>query len=88
MDGPDPRPRCDYLLLGPDRRLLMGRCPNPARFTVVANRKPYRDSGGGWPWRADGPNACGVHVRPALMDNGDSVWKPWVVERIGVVPPG
>lgn len=49
------------------------RCVNPAKYGVSSNKRnkvPPEDE------------VCGVHVRPYLMDNGDSVWKPWNVWRL------
>jgi hypothetical protein len=50
------------------------RCPNPAKFRVQAAQA------GQVVW--EGEYVCGRHVRPALMDNGDSVRKPWIVSRL------
>jgi hypothetical protein len=56
------------------------RCIHPARFRVQAADR----HGGVDPSAvaAGGEYVCGTHVRPALMDNGDSVWKPWIVTRL------
>ena len=74
------RPTCDAWTetrYGPRpfRRLLLShRCPNPARFRVRAAEARKV------PWGPEQP--CRRHVRPYLMDNGDSVRKPWIVEAI------
>lgn len=60
----------------------MHPCTYPAKFRIRA-RSEY---GGNdvdpnvVSWQ--GEYVCGIHVRPALMDNGDSVWKPWIIERL------
>lgn len=63
----------------PTRRRLEHQCHNKARFKVVGNKRRDDDSNS-IPW--DGEHQCGAHVRAFLMDNGDSVWKPWIVTRL------
>lgn len=63
--------RCDYIMR---RARIVDRCPHRARYRVV------RSDTGTPPY--EGEHACGRHVRPALMDNGDSVWKPWRVTAL------
>lgn len=54
------------------------RCTRPAKYRVIGNI----DRHGGQSIPMEGEFVCGTHVRPALMDNGDSVWKPWIVTRL------
>lgn len=53
-------------------------CRYPAKFKVRGN--PGRD--GREQISVAGEAPCGLHVRPYLMDNGDSVRAPWIVERL------
>lgn len=68
------RRRCDAILEPRAwRRGRPKRCQHPARF---------RQRGSDGRAILQGEYVCGRHVRPALMDNGDSVRKPWIVEPI------
>ena len=49
------------------------RCPHPAKYRVGDTRPHYSP-----PERF----VCGRHVRPYLMDNGDSARAPWTVEAL------
>lgn len=53
-------------------------CPHLAKYRVTGNHHPRW----GTKVSASGETPCGIHVRPYLMDNGDSVWKPWIVTRL------
>jgi hypothetical protein len=59
----------------PERSTTEGPCRNPARYRVTANHRHGETN----KVSAAGEYPCGLHVRPYLMDNGDSVWAPWVV---------
>lgn len=69
--------RCEEWTLPRKTRSLWGlnhRCRNPARFRVQSRDPDKAYIGGEY--------LCGLHIRPALMDNGDSAWKPWLVYRL------
>lgn len=54
-------------------------CDNPARYRVRGAPDRIHPQG---TVSLSGETPCGLHVRPYLMDNGDSVWRPWIVERL------
>ena len=58
------------------------RCPHPAKYRVQSRDRRTGEPNGA-PF--EGEYVCGRHVRPALLDNADSVWRPWLVT---VLVPG
>lgn len=56
-------------------------CPHPAKYRVRP-RDPLTGMVDPTRHCVGGEYVCGRHVRPALMDNGDSAWWPWLVERL------
>lgn len=72
---------CDHRTLPRRVRGIWGfdhACDNPAKFRV----RGAPDRHGREKVSLAGDTPCGLHARPYLMDNGDSVWKPWIVEPL------
>lgn len=63
---------------------LTHRCLSPVKFRVRPADRFGRPDPTKVAWT--GEYVCGRHVRPYLMDNGDSVWKPWIVEPLANGP--